>query len=68
MEKQTSLTKLTEREKKILTLFASGYTSKEIAEKLSIKVHTLDTHFYNIYGKIKVNNRLQAVLWATKHL
>jgi LuxR family transcriptional regulator, positive regulator of biofilm formation len=68
MEKQTSLTKLTEREKKILTLFASGYTSKEIAEKLSIKVHTVGTHFNDIYGKIKVNNRLQAVLWAAKHL
>jgi len=68
MEKQTSLTKLTEREKEILTLFASGYTSKEIAEKLSIKVQTVGTHFYNIYGKINANNRLQAVLWAAKHL
>jgi DNA-binding NarL/FixJ family response regulator len=59
---------LTAREREILILIASGINNSQIADNLNISRNTVKTHLYNIYNKIKVPNRLQAALWAAKHL
>ena len=61
-------TVLTRREMEILSVLKSGAKNEEIATKLFISPHTVKTHLYTIYRKIQVNNRLQAVIWASKNL
>jgi predicted ATPase/DNA-binding NarL/FixJ family response regulator len=61
---QPLIESLTEREQEILHLLAQGLTNKEIADQLTIVVGTVKTHNHNIYGKLGVDNRLQAVTRA----
>ncbi len=57
---------LTSREKEILELMVEGLITKEIADRLSVSYHTVDTHLRNIYGKLHVNTRTGAVSKAIK--
>ena len=59
---------LTPREIEIMNLVSKGAKNAEIADQLHISPHTVKTHLYNIYKKIKVANRLKAALWAAKDL
>ena len=55
---------LTTREKEILELLIAGQANKEIAEKLFVSIDTVKTHLKNIFQKLEVNSRLQAVAKA----
>ena len=57
---------LTAREKDILRLLIDGLIAKQIADKLSVSYHTIDTHIRNIYSKLQVHNRSGAVAKALK--
>ena len=56
--------KLSEREKAVLKLVAAGYTSSEIGLRLMISCQTVNTHIKNIYRKLQVRSRAQAVSFA----
>jgi LuxR family maltose regulon positive regulatory protein len=55
---------LSERELEVLRLLAEGLTNKAIGEHLYLALNTVKVHTRNIYGKLGVNNRTQAVVRA----
>jgi len=59
---------LTRKEVKILEAIVGGHTNQDIADNSFLSPHTVKTHIYNLYKKIGVTNRVQAVNWARKHL
>jgi DNA-binding CsgD family transcriptional regulator len=59
---------LSRREIEILTLVAEGHTNLGIAEKLGIHRNSVESQLRDIFKKISVPNRLQAILWAAKNL
>lgn len=58
------INQLTIREKEVLALVAKGASNGEIAEKLFVREVTVKTHLNNIFKKLNVTNRTQAVLLA----
>lgn len=52
------------REQEVLYLISTGCSNREIARKLSISESTVKTHVGNIYYKLDVNNRIQAISHA----
>lgn len=52
---------LSERELEVMGLIAAGLKNREIAEELYIALSTVKSHIKNIYGKMGVSNRVQAV-------
>lgn len=58
---------LTRREREVLGALAEGLSKKEIAQKLSIAVETEHTHMTNIFDKLGVHSRLEALLFAVRH-
>jgi NarL family two-component system response regulator LiaR len=58
---------LTEREKEVLELMTQGKANQEIAEELYIALKTVKVHVSNILGKLDVQDRTQAVIYAFKH-
>jgi DNA-binding NarL/FixJ family response regulator len=53
--------KLSDREKEILMLLDKGFRYKEIASKLFLSTETIRTHIRNIYKKLQVNSRTEAI-------
>ncbi|NOV04805.1 response regulator transcription factor [Paenibacillus planticolens] len=52
---------LTERETRILRLVTDGLTNKEIGAQMNIAAETVKSHIKNLYRKLAVNNRIQAI-------
>ena len=59
-------TELCDREIEILRLAAEGMTSKEIASALNISGLTVNSHFSNIFRKLDVQSRIEAVMVALR--
>ena len=59
-------TMLTKREIEILNWLAKGKTATQIAEILDVALDTSKKHIYNIYHKLKVNSRSEAIRVATQ--
>ncbi|RZJ60672.1 MAG: response regulator transcription factor [Acidovorax sp.] len=57
--------RLSTREKEVLRMVASGYTSAEAGSRLLISSMTVNTHLRNIYRKLQVRTRAQAVRFAS---
>jgi len=58
------LTDLTEREREVLALIATGETNRAIADELFVSVDTVKTHVRTMYRKLGVTNRTQAAVIA----
>lgn len=61
-----ALQQLTEREKEVLFLLATGLPNKALAEKLFVSPGTIKTHTLNLYEKMDVANRTSAILKAVE--
>jgi two-component system, NarL family, response regulator LiaR len=60
-QKALALTGLSNREMEVLQLLAKGYSNKAIAEQLYVSLNTIKTHCSNIFEKLEVKSRLQAI-------
>lgn len=61
-------TLLTVREQEIIRYLMTGASNTEIADSLFVSEHTIKSHLYNVFKKLNVKNRLQAVSWAKEYL
>jgi DNA-binding NarL/FixJ family response regulator len=52
---------VTPREKQILELLSQGFFYKEVADTLGISINTLKRHIYNMYKKLQVDNKTEAI-------
>jgi response regulator RpfG family c-di-GMP phosphodiesterase/DNA-binding CsgD family transcriptional regulator len=58
---------LTDREVEVLRLLARGLSNRQMAEALHVSAGTVHTHVINLYGKVGVNTRAGATLFALEH-
>ncbi len=56
--------KISRREVEVLRLLSAGKTSRQIADQLFVSKRTVDFHLQNLYAKLQVRNRVQALARA----
>ncbi|MDB1122860.1 response regulator transcription factor [Vibrio algarum] len=59
---------LTQREIQVLERLRLGLSNNKLADELFVSEHTVKSHLYKIFKKIKVSNRTQAIAWTHKYL
>ena len=59
---------LTKREQQIITFLSMGASNQQISEQLFVSENTVKTHLHNIFKKIDVKNRVQALIWAKENM
>jgi two-component system nitrate/nitrite response regulator NarL len=63
-ENRRSSMTLTPRERQLLSLLAGGYRNKELASMIRVKEQTVKIHLHNLFRKLNVRTRVEAVLKA----
>jgi len=66
--KQNAIKPLSDRENKVLSLVAEGYSNNEIARELCISVNTVKNHISSIMKKMNVKNRNQLIISFLKKI
>lgn len=61
------LNALTPKELVVLEALAHGASTESIATEMHVSTNTVKTHLYNLYRKLEVHNRVEAVVWAHSH-
>lgn len=66
LEDKDELPLLTDRERAVLQLVTKGYSNKAVAKELGISISTVKTHLRNVFRKLGVEDRAQAIIQAIK--
>jgi LuxR family maltose regulon positive regulatory protein len=61
LDRRAAAATISPREQELLQVLAEGLTNREIAARLVLEESTIRTHLRNIYRKLGVNSRLQAI-------
>jgi len=64
--KSDPMERLTDREMEVLALAGKGMTNREIAADLTISIRTVQVHLSNVFSKLDVGSRTEAVLYALR--
>ncbi len=65
-QEELSNRKISQRELQVLELMSDGLTNQEIADRLFVSLNTIKTHSSNLYDKLEVKRRTQAIETAKK--
>jgi DNA-binding CsgD family transcriptional regulator len=68
VQKESSSPNLSPRQSQVLSLIATGKTNREIASELVLSLRTVERHVNDIYARLGVRNRTEAVAFALKNL
>jgi DNA-binding CsgD family transcriptional regulator len=66
LTKPTVPVSLSPREREMLALIVDGLTAKEMADRLDVSVHTIDTHTRHLFRKLGVHSRAAAAARALR--